>query len=110
MERSGDEISEPDGLLSEIQDCVRRNAYKETAHAKERMVERDVTRDEIQEVLCFGKRNKGRDRFYPELNSWSRAVEGCTRDGRHLRVCLVLHQSYGALVVTVYDLDQGDPA
>lgn len=110
MEMSAGETREPEGFLGDIQDCVRRNAYKETAHAKEMMHERDITRDEIMEVLCFGRRNPERDRYCEDLKSWSRAIEGHTRDSRFLRVCVVLHRFHGALIVTVYDLNQGEPA
>jgi hypothetical protein len=65
-----------------------------TGHAKDRLQQRSVTLQEIKHVLISGRRAPAHDQFNThdaagtEINRWSYAFSGRTKEKRKLRVCV----------------------
>ena len=78
--------SQRSDILQIIRDCVEKSAYRLTAHASYRMVERDIILPELLHVLKTGRRNEKKDHFDPDYDTWNYAIEGKTKDLCPLRV------------------------
>lgn len=83
-----------------------------TGHAKKRLEDREVTLQEVRQVLSrSGSRKASKDQFCKydaagnEINRWSYAFVGRTTDRRKLRVCVsvVENPDRKVLIVTVLD-------
>ncbi len=64
--------------------------YLETEHAKERMREREITRQEIWHVLKTGRREPRKDAYNNAFNTWNYAMRGNTLTDRTLRVIVTV--------------------
>ena len=74
-------------------------------HAKERLNERDVNVQEVEEVLNNGYHEKKKDEFKSEYGSWNYAIQGKTTDGRKLRIIVSFDGPYMS-IITVINLDK----
>ena len=81
--------------------------YLETEHAKQRMRERDITRQEVWHVLVNGWREPRKDKWSDEFNEWKYAIRGTTLDGRTLRVIVAVINS--VIVITAMEIDVERP-
>jgi hypothetical protein len=77
--------------------------YLETEHAKQRMRERVITRQEVWHVLVNGWREPRKDTWSEEFNEWKYAMRGTTLDGRVLRVIMAVVNS--VIVITAMEID-----
>lgn len=101
-------IKRPDKLpdpLSVIRRAEAAGKLTYVRHARERLNQREVTTYEVREVLRTGWNEKRKDEFKPEFGGWNYAVRGKTIDDRELRIAVAI-DVYGAIVVTVVDLDK----
>jgi len=83
-----------------------------SGHAKKRLEDREVTMQEVRQVLSrSGSRKASKDQFCKydavgnEINRWSYAFVGRTTDRRQLRICVsvVENPDRKLLIVTVLD-------
>ena len=77
-------------VLEKIRAHVAGGSYRDTRHATERKVERNISLLEILHVFQVGRHEKRKDEFKPEHDDWNYAVNGKTVDGRRLRVAVAL--------------------
>jgi hypothetical protein len=92
-------------LMNVISDCLVRGAYLDTRHASDRQSERDITREEILQVLRHGYHEKRKDRFEERFSAWNYAVRGKTVDRRGLRV-IVSFDKAGMMIITAIAFDK----
>ena len=91
-------------IQSEIKVLLQRPlGYLETEHAKERMQERDITRQEIWHVLQNGWREPRKDAWNEAVKDWNYASRGMTLDGRTLRVIVAVVDR--VIMVTAMEID-----
>ncbi len=85
--------------------------YFDTRHSgTESRPDRDVSIDELGEVLSNGFREPSRDRYDEGLGTWSYSIRGKTDDDRELRIPVAFEKDDDPegdewlLIVTVYDV------
>jgi hypothetical protein len=81
--------------------------YNYTAHAGQRMRERNIVDAEVKGVLEFARWEKSKDTYDEEHECWKYAVRGETVDGRNLRL-IVVELDPDLLIITTIDLDADD--
>ena len=91
-------------LIDRIRSELENGNERYVDHALERLQQRQVTRQEVRQVLRAGFHEKRKDTFKEEYGSWSYSVRGKTVDKRTLRVVVSLEENL--LVITVIDLDK----
>lgn len=74
-----------------------------SAHANERMAQRNIIKPEVEYILSKGHHEPKKDKFNTEFESWDYAIKGKTIDGRNLRIVIAVI-SPNVLVVTAIDL------
>lgn len=74
-------------------------------HADQRLQERVVTRQEVEQVLRNGHHEKRKDEFKEERSSWNYSIKGTTVDKRALRV-IISFDSNDMLIITIIDLSK----
>ena len=74
-----------------------------TKHAKCRMACRDISYDEINQIVKNGNINTGKSELNTENPKY--AVEGVSHDGQHIRIILA-PQKQNLVVVSCIDLDK----
>lgn len=91
-----------------IKEAIMAGRYYETEHAKTKMRERTITRQEIRYVLLNGLHAKRKDKFDEWHNTWKYAIEGLSLDkDKRLRIIVALTtDSKGdmAVLITVIDI------
>lgn len=93
-----------DVLLSAIR-AIESGNLRMTFHAIERMKERNILLNEIEEAIFNGKREEHKDEFNPERGSWKYAIRGNTDDeDKELRIVIAFKDPL-TMVITVIDLD-----
>jgi hypothetical protein len=92
-------------LLKEIETAVRSGNYIYTGHAQERLQQREVTRQEVKQVLKNGHHEKRKDHFDETYDEWNYSVKGNTVDKRKLRLIISFDEN-NLLVITVIDLEK----
>lgn len=83
--------------------CMESGRERYTKHADQRMRERNITRLEVREVLISGCREKRKDEFKEQYNSWNYSIKGSTIDGKILRIAISF-DSNDMLIITVINL------
>lgn len=76
--------------------------YLETEHAKTRMIQRGIDRQQIRHVLLSGWHEESRDRCDDATGRWSYSIRGFTLCERELRVVVALERA--VIVVTAMEL------
>lgn len=62
------------------------NKIRFSAHANQRMGERNVIDYEVRQALHNGKHDPSNDRYSTDWENWKYSIEGKTQDQRHLRI------------------------
>jgi adenine-specific DNA methylase len=91
--------------LSVIQAYALQGAYNFVLHARKRLQEREVTIQEVMQIIRDGYHEARRDEFKPEFGEWNYAIRGKTLDDRKLRLAIAI-KSGGMLVITAIDLEK----
>ena len=94
-----------EAILKDILKAIQRGDYLYTGHAQERLQQREVTRQEVKQVLKSGHHEKRKDVFDEQFNEWNYAIAGKTVDKRRLRVVISFDKN-NMLIITVIDLDK----
>jgi hypothetical protein len=92
-------------LLELIKKSITSGNYIYTGHAQQRLQEREVTRQEVKQVLKNGFHEKKKDTFDEVYNEWNYAIKGKTLDKKNLRIVLSFDKK-NMLIITVIDLDK----
>jgi hypothetical protein len=92
-------------LLELIKKSITSGNYIYTGHAQQRLQEREVTRQEVKQVLKNGFHEKKKDTFDEIYNEWNYAIKGKTLDKKNLRIVLSFDKK-NMLIITVIDLDK----
>lgn len=93
-----------DDVVARVVEAVASESIFLSAHANERMAERNITRFDILYVLENGTREPKKDAFKASLNEWTYAYRGWTSDKRvELRIAVAVLDN-GVMVVTAIDL------
>ena len=92
-------------IMYEVQKAIEKGNYLYVGHANQRLQQRDVTRQEVKQVLKNGHNEKRKDEYKEEHNRWNYSIKGKTIDKRSLRVA-VSFDSKNMLIITVIDLDK----
>jgi len=98
-------VQKVDDLLTKIKSSLIAGEYLFTDHAEEMLQDREVTRQEVQEVLISGFHEKRKDSFDEKYNAWKYSVKGKTLDQRPLRI-IVSFDPDGMLIITIIDLNK----
>jgi len=69
-----------------VQQCIESGRYLYTDHALVRMQGRDITRNEVKQVLLAGYREPRKDQYDEQWEAWKYAFNGLTIDRRRLRI------------------------
>ena len=95
-------------LLDVVREKIAADEYRDTRHtADERRPQRDISLEEVLQVLDAGHHEPAKDRYEAGYRSWSYAIEGKTVDGRELRIVVAFDEADDSLVfVTTRDLDE----
>ncbi|OUR94188.1 hypothetical protein A9Q84_17960 [Halobacteriovorax marinus] len=64
-------ISKHDNLLDTINKAITSGNYIYTGHAEQRLQQREITRQEVKQILSTGHHEKRKDTFDEEYNEWN---------------------------------------
>ena len=98
-----DKIIKIQNLLPKIKKAIEDDNYLYTGHANQRLQLREVTRQEVKQVLISGYHEKKKDTYDEAFLAWNYAIRGKTIDSKELRVIISFHED-NMLVITVIDL------
>jgi len=96
-----------DDVVLRVAEAVACDSVFLSAHANQRMAERNITRFDILYVLENGTREPRKDAFKATFDEWTYAYRGWTSEKRmELRIAVAVLDN-GVLVVTAVDLTPG---
>ena len=90
-------------LLKLVRECLAKGSERYSKHANDRLQSREVTRQEVRQVLTTGYHEKRKDVFDEQYGSWHYSIRGKSIDGRSLRI-VVSFDARNMIVITVIDL------
>lgn len=96
-------LKEPN-ILKKVQKYLHEGNYRDTRHASQRGVERNIYLPDILEVLKNGYHEKRKDEYREDFKSWNYAIRGKTLDGDELRI-VVYFESQRMMIATVIRLN-----
>ena len=73
---------------------------RDSRHAEERKVQRDVDIYVVEKVITTGWHEAGEDRYKEEHGSWTYAIRGKTVDGVDIRVVIAFDEEDFLVIVT----------
>jgi hypothetical protein len=91
-------------LLLKVRKCIESGDYLYTEHARIRMTQRDVSRNDVTEVLLNGYHEKSKDAFDFHYRCWKYALRGKVDEIKDIRV-IVSFDDFGLLIITVIDIE-----
>lgn len=96
--------------ISNIKDTIlehlNQKTYRDTIHSQDRRHERQISLQEMIEVLRRGFHEKRKDKFDERWNSWNYAIRGKTDcASKELRVVVSFDDATEMLIITAIDLD-----
>jgi hypothetical protein len=90
-------------LRHKIRKCLEEGNYRDTRHALQRKQERQITREEVLQVLQNGHHEKRKDKYDWQYGAWNYAVRGKTIDRKDLRIIVSFDES-NMLIITAIEL------
>lgn len=91
-------------LLEAIRKCIKEGRYRDTRHAFQRQVKRDITRSEVLHVLRTGFHEARKDKFDTAHEAWNYSIRGKTVDGKGMRVVVSFDENM-MLIITAISLE-----
>lgn len=89
-----------------VRAAIHDGKYTFSKHALIRLLERDIARTEVVQVLLSGYHESAKDAFSAAFGSWNYAFHGRTAEQRELRVAIAMED--GLVIITVIDIkDRG---
>ena len=87
-------------LFPKIRNCIEKEQYRETRHARDRKVERDIGLSDVLYVLKNGYHEKQKTSFDENFHVWKYAVRGKTLEDFDIRIIIAFDED-GMLIITV---------
>jgi len=87
--------------LQKIQQCITGRNYYLSAHAEEEMLDDDLERKDVENVILKGRIDKKMTR---DIRGTRYRIEGQARDGRMLHVLCRFREDANLIIITVYAL------
>lgn len=94
-------------IMVKLAEATRAVRIVYSAHANQRLKEREIIKPEVEFVLANGHHEARKDQFNEVFQAWDYSIRGKTVDGRELRVVVGFIEPQ-VLIVTVIDLDKKD--
>lgn len=95
-------------LFPKIRHCIENELYRESRHARERQLERDIELPDVLFVLQHGYHEKQKTSFDEVFQTWKYAVRGKTLEGLDIRIIIAFDED-GMLIITVmHVIKKGD--
>ena len=91
-------------ILTICRQAVSEGNYTPVDHAKLRFDQREITIQEMEQVIRLGYHEKTKDIYKPEYKTWNYSIRGKTIDKKDLRIVVSLDKASGLLIITVIDL------
>jgi hypothetical protein len=98
--------SQLDELFPKIRDYIEKERYRESRHARDRKVERNIGLSDVLYVLKNGYHEKQKTSFDENLHVWKYAVRGKTLEGFDIRIITAFDED-GMLIITVMHVLRG---
>lgn len=98
--------SQLDELFPKIQDCLDKGLYRQSKHAIERELEREIDIPDVLYVLKNGYHEKQKTSFDETFQTWKYAVRGKTLDEIDIRIIIAFDDT-GMMIITVMHVVKG---
>lgn len=92
-------------LLEMIKKLISEGKYRQSIHALDRLVERDIDLLDALYVLKKGYHEKRKTTFDEVFQQWKYAIRGRTLENDELRVIVAVKEN-GVLIITAIDLNK----
>lgn len=109
-EKSRDHLPQkiPD-LRQRVKDCLATHGLRYTQHALDEMEDDDISHMEIKQILHAGRHVNSKDFYDDEFQTWNYRFHGYTAGGeRELGVVFSLEEKTGLLIITAFELSDGE--
>lgn len=95
-----------DELFPKIRDCIDQGFYRQSKHAINRELEREIHLPDVLYVLKNGYHEKQKTTFDELYQTWKYAVRGKTLDKVDVRI-IVAFDDNGMMIITVMHVVKG---
>ena len=95
-----------DELFPKIHDCLEKGFYRQSKHAIERGLEREIDIPDVLYVLKNGYHEKQKTSFDETFQTWKYAVRGKTLDEIDIRIIIAFDDT-GMMIITVMHVVKG---
>lgn len=92
--------SQIDELFPKVRDCIEKGLYRQSKHAIDRKIERDIDLLDILYVLKNGYHEKQKTYFDETFQEWKYAIRGKTLDNIDIRIIITFDLD-DVLIITV---------
>jgi len=93
--------------MVKLVEAIRVGRIVYSAHANQRLKQREIIKPEVEFVLANGHHEARKDQFNEGFQTWDYSIRGKTIDDRSLRIVVGIIEPQ-VLIVTVIDLDKKD--
>lgn len=83
-----------------IRDCIEKGIYRQSKHAIDRKIERNIDLPDVLYVLKNGYHEKQKTSFDEAFQTWKYAIRGKTSDRLDIRIIIAFDEE-GMLIITV---------
>lgn len=87
-------------LFPRIKDCIEGERYRQSRHAIDREIERNIDLPDVLYVLKNGYHEKKKTTFDEEFQTWKYALRGKTLDEVDIRIIIAFDED-GIMIITV---------
>lgn len=93
-------------LFPKICDCLDKGFYRQSKHAIERKLEREIDLPDVLYVLKNGYHEKQKTSFDEIFQTWKYAIRGKTLDENDIRIIIAFDDT-GMMIITVMHVLKG---
>ena len=95
-----------DELFPKIRDSIEQGLYRQSKHAIDRELERDIDLSDVLYVLKNGYHEKQKTSFDEVFQTWKYAIRGKTLDVVDIRIIIAFDDT-GMMIITVMHVVKG---
>lgn len=95
-----------DELFPKIRRCIDNGLYRQSKHAFDRELEREISLPDVLFVLKTGYHEKPKTSFDEAFQTWKYAVRGKTLDERDIRIIVAFDENE-MMIITVMHVARG---